>query len=213
MGHLVRCKANMRDSFRGCEAYSAGSLCPAPVYTYAYGWDDKETPWLTVSQTPEASTLCSVYVCVGDGLEFTGKRQPAIKYLQQLSLKLLDQVWWPHKICQPSVSWTLSPRHCLLSPGATFSGIPSHTDFSFSKHSNPHISEPLQLPFPLPGIAFLLLSTSLNHFREADGFPPSPLPLTRTVHHHYNAHPIWNVSFIYFYLCRGFWFPWSSTRP
>lgn len=62
MGHLVRCKANMWDSFRGCEAYSAGSLCPAPVYTYAYGWDDKETPWLTVSQSPQASTLCSVYV-------------------------------------------------------------------------------------------------------------------------------------------------------
>lgn len=140
MGHLVRCKANMRDSFRGCEAYSAGSLCPAPVYTYAYGWDDKETPWLTVSQTPEASTLCSVYVCVGDGLEFTGKRQPAIKYLQQLSLKLLDQVWWPHKICQPSGSWTLSPRHCLLSPGATFSRHPfPHWLFLFQTLQSTHL--------------------------------------------------------------------------
>lgn len=30
MGHLVRCKANMWDSFRGCEAYSAGFSVPCP---------------------------------------------------------------------------------------------------------------------------------------------------------------------------------------
>lgn len=114
----------------------------------------------------------------GGGLEFTGKRQPAIKNLQQLSLKLLDQAWWPHKICQPSVSWKLSLRHCLLSPGATFSGIPSHTDFSFSKHSSPHIPEPLQLQFPLSSSpwnrlpsALHLTGTSFHHISSSS--PPS----------------------------------------
>lgn len=97
--------------FRGCEESCAGSLHLAPVCVYIYmpgywaGMKGKLRDCQWVSPRGCNSVQCAAYLWV---------TAASIKYIQHLS----KEVWWHHKICPPSVSWTPSPA-----PLCTFLGL------------------------------------------------------------------------------------------